>query len=168
MFKGIQSEVGVFEFLRWLWVQLWNETGTPAMGTGALVEIDELDWVWAFYNLYCLEKRMQKWEACEDISRMWKLMLCIYCQLQRSPKLYRVPEKVVLHSLPRVYQVKMLFHWFSNWTSHNLFPLGLFGHNENNPRYCGVKGACEEGLETAFFACNSVKKKTLFISLCMF
>jgi hypothetical protein len=22
------------------------------MGTGALVEIDELDWAWAFYNLY--------------------------------------------------------------------------------------------------------------------
>jgi hypothetical protein len=28
---------------------------------------------------------------------------------QRSPKLYKVPEKVVLHSLPRVYQVKCYF-----------------------------------------------------------
>lgn len=71
MFKGIQSDVGVFEFLRLPCVQLWNETGTPAMGTGALVEIDELDWVWVFYNLHVKsvcrnEKHVKTSPECES------------------------------------------------------------------------------------------------------
>jgi hypothetical protein len=64
IFKGILSDVGVFEFLRLPCVQLWNETGRPAMGTGALVEIDELDWVWTFYNLYV--------KVCAEMRNVWR------------------------------------------------------------------------------------------------